>query len=63
MPENPTASVLLPCPVCGAMSRSDAPRREWLMALKDAAENAVIAHGMGWDIEGVMEKLREALNV
>lgn len=58
-----TVEALLPCPVCGVMSRSQTPRREWIMALKDAAENVVIAHGMGWDMEGVIEKLQEALNV
>lgn len=29
--------------------------------LRDAAENVVIAHGMGWDMDGVIEKLRDLL--
>ena len=29
--------------------------------LRDAAENLVIAIGMGWDLGGVVEKMQEAL--
>lgn len=31
------------------------------MELADAAENVLIAYGMGWDLEGVMARLKEAL--
>ncbi len=30
--------------------------------LQDAAENVVIAFGMGWDMDGVIEELRSAIN-
>jgi hypothetical protein len=33
---------------------------ERVRVLEDKAENAVIAFGMGWDMEGVMEALRAA---
>lgn len=29
--------------------------------LRDKAENVVIAHGMGWDMDGVIEALRDVL--
>lgn len=32
-----------------------------LAAIKDAAENTVIAFGMGWDLDGVIDVLRAAL--
>lgn len=32
-------------------------------AIVDAAENVVVAHGMGWDMDGVIEQLRAALPV
>lgn len=33
-----------------------------LAALVDAAENVVIAHQMGWDMEGTVEVLTEAVS-
>jgi hypothetical protein len=30
--------------------------------LRDAAENVVIAYGMGWDMDGVIDQLERALN-
>lgn len=30
-------------------------------ALVDAAENIIIAYGMGWDMDGVIEQLRALL--
>lgn len=32
------------------------------MSIREAAENVLIAWGMGWDLDGVMEQLRDALN-
>lgn len=29
--------------------------------LIDAAENVIIAYGMGWDMDGMIERLKEAL--
>lgn len=31
------------------------PLAKWLVQLSDAIENLLIADGMGWDLEGVME--------
>lgn len=37
---------------------------EWfgkLCAIQDAAENVLIAYGMGWDLDGVMDRLKTAI--
>lgn len=36
-------------------------RVEALEKVKDRAENLVIAHGMGWDIDGCLDELRAAI--
>lgn len=51
---------LHPEPTIRAISKDMSQAIELLMRLEDASENAVIAWGMGWDMEGVMENLRLA---
>jgi len=37
---------------------------EWfgkLCAVQDAAENVMIAYGMGWDMDGVIDQLKSAI--
>jgi hypothetical protein len=43
-----------------AVTQSDA-KPALPQALRDAAENLLIAVGMGWDIEGCVDNLRDAL--
>lgn len=56
-PNNPIIQQLL-----FLMREREASSTEQPVGIMDAAENAVIAYGMGWDMDGVMEILQRAVN-